>query len=391
MFLLNKKLIFARFLSDNSYFFLVSAISLSLIVWIIQAVNFLDFVTEDGHGLGVYFSYTILNFPKIFSKLMPVIFFLSLYYTINKFNEKNELQIFWLNGINKIQFINVLINYALIFFIIQIFFNCLIVPHAQKKARTFIQDSNIDFFPSLIKEKKFIDTVDKLTIYIEDKDDQNNFTNIYLKEDEGEKNIGDQKFYDTRIITAKKGKLISFDKNRYLELLDGKIMNINENKITIINFEKTNFDLNKFVTKSTIKFKTQELGIKLLVNCFYSFYFLNNFYTNEKLNCNEGSIGVIKQELVKRIIEPTYYFALVGCLGFLLLNFKESYNNRFIKVSSFLSGFLILILSEVSISLSGKSDIHSIIAIVLPLILFFLFYLIIKKKLDRINFKNIND
>ena len=68
MFLLNKKLIFARFLSDNSYFFLVSAISLSLIVWIIQAVNFLDFVTEDGHGLGVYFSYTILNFPKIFSK-----------------------------------------------------------------------------------------------------------------------------------------------------------------------------------------------------------------------------------------------------------------------------------------------------------------------------------
>ena len=391
MFLLNKKLIFARFLSDNSYFFLVSAISLSLIVWIIQAVNFLDFVTEDGHGLGVYFSYTILNFPKIFSKLMPVIFFLSLYYTINKFNEKNELQIFWLNGINKIQFINVLINYALIFFIIQIFFNCLIVPHAQKKARTFIQDSNIDFFPSLIKEKKFIDTVDKLTIYIEDKDDQNNFTNIYLKEDEGEKNIGDQKFYDTRIITAKKGKLISFDKNRYLELLDGKIMNINENKITIINFEKTNFDLNKFVTKSTIKFKTQELGIKLLVNCFYSFYFLNNFYTNERLNCNEGSIGVIKQELVKRIIEPTYYFALVGCLGFLLLNFKESYNNRFIKLSSFLSGFLILILSEVSISLSGKSDIHSIIAIVLPLILFFLFYLIIKKKLDRINFKNIND
>ena len=387
MFLLNKKLIFARFLSDNSYFFLVSAISLSLIVWIIQAVNFLDFVTEDGHGLGVYFSYTILNFPKIFSKLMPVIFFLSLYYTINKFNEKNELQIFWLNGINKIQFINVLMNYALIFFIIQIFFNCLIVPHAQKKARTFIQDSNIDFFPSLIKEKKFIDTVDKLTIYIENKDDQNNFKNIYLKEDEGEKNIGDQKFYDTRIITAKKGKLISFDKNRYLELLDGKIMNINENKITIINFEKTNFDLNKFVTKSTIKFKTQELGIKLLVNCFYSFYFLNNFYTNEKLNCNEGSIGVIKQELVKRIIEPTYYFALVGCLGFLLLNFKESYNNRFIKVSSFLSGFLILILSEVSISLSGKSDIHSIIAIVLPLILFFLFYLIIKKKLDRINLK----
>ena len=144
MFLLNKKLIFARFLSDNSYFFLISALSLTLIVWIIQAVNFLDFVTEDGHGLGVYFSYTILNFPKIFSKLMPVIFFISLYYTINKFNEKNELQIFWINGINKIQFINVLINYAAIFFLMQILLNCFIVPHVQNKARTFIQNSNIE-------------------------------------------------------------------------------------------------------------------------------------------------------------------------------------------------------------------------------------------------------
>ena len=381
MFLLNKKLIFARFLSDNSYFFLISALSLTLIVWIIQAVNFLDFVTEDGHGLGVYFSYTILNFPKIFSKLMPVIFFISLYYTINKFNEKNELQIFWINGINKIQFINVLINYAAIFFLMQILLNCFIVPHVQNKARTFIQNSNIDFFPSLIKEKRFIDTVDKLTIYIESKDIQNNLTNIYLKDDRNQNS--------TRIITAKKGKLISFDKNRYFELFDGKIMNIDKKKITIINFEKTNFDLSKYVTKSTIKFKTQELGIEILLRCVSSFYYLKKYYSNDKINCNEESIGVVKQEFLKRLIEPTYYFALVGCLGFLLLNFKESSNNRFIKISSFLLGFFILILSEVSISLSGKSDIHSIVAIILPLILFFLFYLIIKKKLDHINYGKI--
>ena len=166
MFYFNKKLIFDRFLTGNSYFFLISALSLTLIVWIIQAVNFLDFVTEDGHGLAVYFGYTFLNFPKIFTKLMPIMFFISLFYTINKFNEKNELQIFWLNGINKIEFLNALIKYALIFFSLQIILNSFVVPFSQNKARTFIQNSNIDFFPSLIKKKRFIDTVKKLTIYV---------------------------------------------------------------------------------------------------------------------------------------------------------------------------------------------------------------------------------
>ena len=70
----NKKLIFRKFFLDNTYFFITALASLSIIVWVIQAVNFLDFVTEDGHGLGVYFKYTLLNLPKIISRLMPFIF-----------------------------------------------------------------------------------------------------------------------------------------------------------------------------------------------------------------------------------------------------------------------------------------------------------------------------
>ena len=98
----NKKLIFKKFFIDNTYFFLSAITTLGLIVWVIQAVNFLDYVTEDGHGLGVYFKYSILNFPKIISRLFPLIFFISIFYTINKFEQNNELKIFWMNGVHKI-------------------------------------------------------------------------------------------------------------------------------------------------------------------------------------------------------------------------------------------------------------------------------------------------
>ena len=60
-----KKLIFRRFSLDITNFFLLAILSTGLIVWIIQAVNYLDFVSEDGHSLKVYFMYSILSLPKI--------------------------------------------------------------------------------------------------------------------------------------------------------------------------------------------------------------------------------------------------------------------------------------------------------------------------------------
>ena len=76
MFKLNNKLIFRKFFTDINRVFLLFLLSFSLIVWAIQAVNYLDYVTEDGHGLLVYLNYTFLNLPKIISRLVPVIFFI---------------------------------------------------------------------------------------------------------------------------------------------------------------------------------------------------------------------------------------------------------------------------------------------------------------------------
>ena len=60
-----EKLIFRKFFIDILNFFLIGTVSLSLIVWVIQAVNYLDFVSEDGHSFKVYFIYTLLSLPKI--------------------------------------------------------------------------------------------------------------------------------------------------------------------------------------------------------------------------------------------------------------------------------------------------------------------------------------
>ena len=64
-----KKIIFYKLFIDIFVFFVVCSVTLTLIVWVLQAVNFLDIVSEDGHSLLTYFAFSFLNIPKIFSKL----------------------------------------------------------------------------------------------------------------------------------------------------------------------------------------------------------------------------------------------------------------------------------------------------------------------------------
>ena len=159
------KIIFKKLSQDILNFFLISSLSISLIIWVVQSINLLDIVSEDGYSIKTYFSYTLLSLPKIFSRIMIFTYFISTFYIINKYQESNEILVFWVNGIRKIEFINYFLKLSLLFLITQILLNNFIVPVTQDKARLLLKKSNLDFLPTLISEKKFINVCKNLTIF----------------------------------------------------------------------------------------------------------------------------------------------------------------------------------------------------------------------------------
>ena len=84
----------------------------------------------------------------------------------------NELNIFWINGISKIKFVNTLIILSIFLMTFQIFLGSYLSPVSQLKARNLIKNSNVDFFTNLINEGRFINVVQGLTIFIEKKKDR---------------------------------------------------------------------------------------------------------------------------------------------------------------------------------------------------------------------------
>ena len=86
-----KKTIYKYFFYQFVIYFTIILFALAAIVWTVQAVNYLDLVTEDGHAFTVYFYYSLLTLSKVFTKLIPFSFLLAIILTILKFEKDNEL------------------------------------------------------------------------------------------------------------------------------------------------------------------------------------------------------------------------------------------------------------------------------------------------------------
>ena len=149
-----KKIIFRKLLLDCLIFFLLALFGISTIIWVFQAVNFLDIMIEDGRNYNVYLNYTLLNYPKIISRILPFALFFSFSYTFIKYEANNELIIFWNHGVSKLRIVNFFLFFSILLMLIQIVLLSFIVPKSQEIARSKLRSSDIDYFDGLIKPKK---------------------------------------------------------------------------------------------------------------------------------------------------------------------------------------------------------------------------------------------
>ena len=371
--------VYKYFFSEFSRYFFIVLFALVAIMWTIQAVNFLDLVTEDGHAFGIYTFYSFLLIPKIITKLIPFCFLISLMITINKLEKDNELIVLWTSGLNKISIVHLIFLISLLVSIIQIIFSCFITPETLNTSRALLKNSQLQFIPSLLKEKVFNDTVKGLTIFVEKKNDDGSFKNIFI-EDEGQ-TLTNVAAGGGSTIFAKSGYVATDEKS--LVLYNGSIQKGSlREKISIIRFEKTIINLSDLSTKTITSAKIQETSTKDIIVCINS--------RNDNLNnCNSGQD--FQKDLVieinKRFGMP-FYLPVIGLLMCFLLSTRKdkkisSYNSQIFSILS----LVILICSEVSVRYSGLSFNHTLIYYAIPVSMFPLTYLLL---IRTFKYENLN-
>ena len=366
-----KKVLFRKLLIDYMSFLILGLLCTGIVIWVFQAVNYLDIMIEDGRDYIVYIKFSLLNFPKILSKIFPFVLFFSLFYVTTKYELNNELIIFWNFGVHKMQVINFIFKISIILLLFQLLLTLFVVPKTQDLARSFLRTSTVNFFGNFIKPQKFNDTIKGVTIYSDRKDKEGNLFNLYLK-----KEIDNNQF---QITYAKKGTFEQRGNNPILVLYEGATITSNNNQITNISFSKSDFSLSNLETNTITYKKTQEMSSINLINCIKDFYKLEKNKFKLKVenieNCSLQNIKNIFKELYKRFIIP-FYIPVLALIPFLLItSSKESPKYSKLRLITFLTGLSIIIFSETTIRFISNETIQNTSLVIIPSILFLILYL----------------
>ncbi len=368
-----KKRIYKYFFYEFIHYFVIVLFALVAVIWTIQAVNFLDLVTNDGHAFRTYIWYSILTIPKIFTKLIPFAFLSSLILTILKLEKDNELIILWTSGLNKIHIVNLIFRISLIIMFLQLVLSLFVNPYTLNISRNVIKNSELQFIPSLLKVKQFNDTVEGLTVFVEEKDIDGTYKNIFIRDDG---KILTQVSTGSSTIFAKSGYILSNEKK--LILFDGNIQKTEKNnEVSVVAFKKTTLNLSGLTTKSISEIKIQETSTINIINCLLK---------ND--NCSHRDEDKnFKIEINKRLGIPTFIPLIGMIICFLLSGRKEKKFSEFQKYIYFSIGFIILIFSEIAVRYSGTSFNNTLVYYFIPFVLPPLVYLFLIK---TFKYENLN-
>ena len=353
-----KNRIYKYFFNEFIRYFSIVLFALTSVIWTIQAVNFLDLVTDDGHAFNIYLLYSFLLLPKMLTKLIPLSFLIASILTINKFEKDNELIALWTSGLNKIYIVNLIFRISLLIMLLQFLMASIITPETLNVSRSLLKNSELQFVPSLLKEKEFNDTVEGLTIFVDKKNIDGTYNNIFIRDD---KNVLTQVSSGSATIFAKKAYISKDKKN--LILLNGNIQKIESNKsLNIIIFQKTNLKIAGLSTKTISEPKIQETSTFQIIECLQ-----NKIIYRHNCSRHQKEKKDTKIEINKRFGMPFYIplIALIAC--FVLSSRRDTKNYGLNKYICFFVGLLILIASEITVRYSGISLNYTAIYYLIPI------------------------
>ena len=162
---------------------------------------------------------------------------------------------------------------------------------------------------------------------------------------------------------------ILYSSQKILLLNDGQIIQTNTKKeTTTFSFEETQFDLEKYSTKTTKFPKIQELETAKLINC--TNILLRNFEEViglEDLTCRKAFFDNLVQELFKRIYKPINIILLGLVASLLVLKSKNSSDYSVFKTKVFITGVLFLVIAEILLNFAGSNYLYNLIFILFPI------------------------
>jgi lipopolysaccharide export system permease protein len=233
------------------------------ILWLVRAVRFLRYITEDGVRFSIFLKLSIYILPALLVVIIPLSVFLTAIITYNKLIENRELVILQGAGLKKFSLITPAIFVALIAVVFCYFLTLFFMPFANRGIRD-IREEIKNNYSSIMLEKNSFNELRNITIYVKNKDDRGNLFGILIYDNQ---DLVDAKKKHT-LIYAKTGII---NKNA-LKLSQGniqKFFNINNQIPEFLYFDTYNMNLSEYnVRKINFVLKLSDMYLNELYHIY---------------------------------------------------------------------------------------------------------------------------
>lgn len=220
---------------------LIIAFSLTSIVWLTQALRFVDFIVNRGVSVLTFLHLTLLMVPSLLLIVLPFALFVSALFVYNRLLSDSEMVVMSACGLSHWQLARPALQMGMVVALICYGISLYLLPVTYrefKDMQSFLRDN---YASLLLQEGVFNSPVEGLTVFLRERNQSGTLRGILVHDHrDPEKAI---------TMMAQEGKLVKGPEGtHYFILSHGNRQEMNHGRLSVLNFESYPVDLSFYTS-----------------------------------------------------------------------------------------------------------------------------------------------
>lgn len=217
---------------------LLITFSLTSIVWLTQALRFIDFMVNQGVSITVFLTLTILLIPSLLLMILPPALFCATLFVYNRLTLDSELVVMQAAGLSRWQLARPALQVAVLVMVIAYGIAFYLQPVSYKQFREMQLYLRNNYVSILLQEGVFSNPVDGLTVFIRERDEHNILHGVL---------VHDARRTEAPVtMLAEEAKLVETPQGPRFLLTNGNRQERNNGKLSFLNFDRYTLDISVY-------------------------------------------------------------------------------------------------------------------------------------------------
>jgi lipopolysaccharide export system permease protein len=232
--------------------FLLTAISLTMVIWLTHALREIDLMTNQRQTILVFIGITGLLIPMLLAIIAPIALVVAVGHTLNRLNTDSEIVVMNASGMSPWRIFRPFLSVTLVVSALVVLLSAYLAPKGLRELRIWAVSIKADLVINIIQPGRF-NTIERgLTFHIRERRPDGQLLGIF---------IDDRRDPKERVTSlSETGEIVETARGTFLLLMNGSVHRLESGRAdpTIVKFERYAFDLSRFTGTQTV----QNFGVR---------------------------------------------------------------------------------------------------------------------------------